>query len=150
MPREPRRSLRLTPDLAARLAAAAAGHGVSANWVAERLIKEGLDRLIPPEEFRLTRLRDDEEPDRERVALDDDEYLVAWWDGNCLWVKPCGLDGVMLRPEQQRRLAALLASPVVRCRWCGDEITVDDEGDRWIDRNGDDGCRENDGEHESA
>lgn len=46
---------RLDPDLVDRLEAAATERVVSVRWIVERLLGEGLDSLIPVEEFSLTR-----------------------------------------------------------------------------------------------
>lgn len=47
----------------------------------------------------------------DETPLDDDAYLVARFDddGN-LWIEPCGIDGILLRPEQQVRLWLLLSA----------------------------------------
>lgn len=36
--------------------------------------------------------------------LDDDGYLVAWREGEEVWLQVCGLDATILRPVAQRRL----------------------------------------------
>jgi len=46
--------LRVSDDVAARLDDAAAARGVSRGWLANRLLTEALDRIKPPDEFRLT------------------------------------------------------------------------------------------------
>ncbi len=48
-------TLRLPADLHARLIAEADDRDVAANWLACRLLAEGLDRLIPAAEMTLTR-----------------------------------------------------------------------------------------------
>lgn len=47
-------SIRFDPALHERLLAEAAARQVSVNWMVTRLVAEGLDRLIPVEEMRLT------------------------------------------------------------------------------------------------
>jgi len=47
--------LRLRPDLRERLVREAEARGVQPGWLANKLIEESLDRLLPPEQFRLTR-----------------------------------------------------------------------------------------------
>lgn len=41
--------------VAERLDTAAGDRGVARSWLADRLLAEALDRLVPPENFRLTR-----------------------------------------------------------------------------------------------
>lgn len=48
-------TIRLSPDLHARLKAAAEERIVSASWLTNRAIAEFLDNLLPPDEFTLTR-----------------------------------------------------------------------------------------------
>lgn len=48
------RSIRLDPELARQVAIAAAERVVSVNWLLERLITEGMERLAPVDEFRIT------------------------------------------------------------------------------------------------
>lgn len=48
-------ALRIDRDLHERIAAEADARGVSANWLIVRLVAEGLDRLIPVDELRMTR-----------------------------------------------------------------------------------------------
>jgi predicted HicB family RNase H-like nuclease len=47
--------LRLDPDLHERIVAAAFARGLTFNWFCSHLLAEGLDRLIPADEFKLTR-----------------------------------------------------------------------------------------------
>lgn len=51
MPYQP--SVRLPPELMKRLEDAAQERMVSRNWLATRLLEEGLDRLIPLDEIRV-------------------------------------------------------------------------------------------------
>ena len=55
-PRPPRQGIhvRMNDDLRARVVAEAEARGVSASWFIERLVTEGLERLIPSDEFTLT------------------------------------------------------------------------------------------------
>ena len=53
--------LRINPRTWARLKREAADRDVSVNWLAGRLLEDGLGRLLPAAEFRLTR------PPEERV-----------------------------------------------------------------------------------
>jgi len=48
-------ALRLPVDLHDRIKAAAADRDVSTNWLMERLLADGVDRLIPVDELVLTR-----------------------------------------------------------------------------------------------
>lgn len=48
---------RLPHDLHARLERAATERGVKTTWLVTKLLEEGLDRALPPSEFRLTRPR---------------------------------------------------------------------------------------------
>lgn len=48
-------NLRVSPETAARLTAAADDYGVAVNWIAGKLLDDGLDNLVPAAEFRLTR-----------------------------------------------------------------------------------------------
>lgn len=48
-------TLRLTPELHARMKAAAAERGVAVNLLAERALMDFLDRLIPVDEMEWTR-----------------------------------------------------------------------------------------------
>lgn len=50
-------NLRVSPGLGARLQAAATDYGVAVNWIAGKLLTEGLDNLVPAAEFRFTRSR---------------------------------------------------------------------------------------------
>jgi len=45
---------RFDPDLHAALQVAASDREVSFNWIVNRLCREGLERLIPVDEMRLT------------------------------------------------------------------------------------------------
>lgn len=56
-------SIRLEANLADRLSAAAEERVVSVSWLASRLLAEGIDRLIPADELRLTTTQPD--PERE-------------------------------------------------------------------------------------
>jgi hypothetical protein len=47
--------VRMEPELHARLRDAAADRDLSMNYLATKAIKEFLDRLVPTDEFRLTR-----------------------------------------------------------------------------------------------
>lgn len=49
------RQVRLDPDVDARLEEAAAERMVSASWLVNRLVRDGLERLVPVDELRLTR-----------------------------------------------------------------------------------------------
>lgn len=46
---------RFEPELIARVRKEADARGVSQQWLITRLLNEGLDRLRPVEDFRLTR-----------------------------------------------------------------------------------------------
>ncbi len=48
-------AIRLGPDLHARLHAAAAERDLSMNYLVTKAVEEFLERLIPPDELRLTR-----------------------------------------------------------------------------------------------
>lgn len=47
--------LRIRPELLARLDDAARERVVGRNWLIVKLLEEGLDRLVPADELRLTR-----------------------------------------------------------------------------------------------
>lgn len=47
--------VRFDPDVHERLVAAAEDRSVTINWLVNRLVREGLDRLIPVEEIRWTK-----------------------------------------------------------------------------------------------
>lgn len=49
------RPLRLSAELRERVVAEAEARGVEARWLVNQLITEGLDNLLPAEQFRLTR-----------------------------------------------------------------------------------------------
>lgn len=48
-------NLRPSPDLKARLQAAADERDLSLDWLCCRLLSEGLDKLVPAGEFRVAR-----------------------------------------------------------------------------------------------
>lgn len=52
-------SLRIPTDLHERLVGAAEERLVSVNWLAAKAISDFIDRLIPVDELRLTRERED-------------------------------------------------------------------------------------------
>lgn len=66
-------SIRFEPALYQRIKDAASERGVSVNWLVEKLLAESLDRLIPVNEFSITR-----KPmaDRERQGIPDLEFLT--------------------------------------------------------------------------
>lgn len=47
--------LRLPPDVHSSLQEAAEERGLSINWLVTRAVREFLDRLIPADEFKMTR-----------------------------------------------------------------------------------------------
>lgn len=55
MPRKPGVPIRIDADVAERLEVEADARTVSTRWLASRLLREGLDRLIPADELRFTR-----------------------------------------------------------------------------------------------
>ncbi len=55
--------------LSERLRFEAEERDVDVRWFISRLLTEGLTRLIPPEEFRLTRAVEITEPDNEEVKI---------------------------------------------------------------------------------
>lgn len=54
------RPLRLPVALRERVVAEAAARRLEPGWLVARLIEEGLDNLVPAEEFNLTRPRKDD------------------------------------------------------------------------------------------
>lgn len=50
-------AIRFGPELHARLVEAAEDRDLSINWLVNRAVEDFLDRLIPADEFRLTRER---------------------------------------------------------------------------------------------
>jgi hypothetical protein len=49
------RGIRFDPDVDDRLEREAEERMVSVNWIVNRLVREGLDRIVPLDEFKLTR-----------------------------------------------------------------------------------------------
>lgn len=49
-----RRTTHIAPEVLDRLDREAEARGVSRSWLAAKLLEEGLDRLLPASEFRLT------------------------------------------------------------------------------------------------
>jgi hypothetical protein len=47
--------LRLTPELKDQINREAALRGVSSTWLLRKLVEEGLERLIPLDEWKMTR-----------------------------------------------------------------------------------------------
>ena len=47
--------IRFPPEMLETLHKEAAARGVTTNWMVCKLVQEGLDRLLPPSEMRLTR-----------------------------------------------------------------------------------------------
>lgn len=56
-------AVRLTPELHEDLVAAAKDHGLSINWLVSKAIEEFLSRLLPSEEWRVTKARDERNPE---------------------------------------------------------------------------------------
>lgn len=54
-PPEAASAVHLRPEIVAQLRTEAQARGVSIAWMANKLLAEGLDRLLPAGEFRLTR-----------------------------------------------------------------------------------------------
>lgn len=50
-----RLGVHLSGDLAERVRVESAARGVAATWFVQRLVLEGLERLVPVEEFSLVR-----------------------------------------------------------------------------------------------
>jgi len=52
-------AIRFPPDLHDRLRVAADEHDLSVNWMVVKAVQEFLDLLVPPEEVRFTRPREE-------------------------------------------------------------------------------------------
>ncbi len=53
-------TIRVSKELAGRMQEAADERGVTLRWFATKLMEEGMEVLIPVDEIRLTRKRDDD------------------------------------------------------------------------------------------
>lgn len=60
-------AIRFDPDVYERVAAEAEARTVSINWIVNRLVVEGLERIVPVEDMWLTRSPTDNGSDREVV-----------------------------------------------------------------------------------
>ena len=70
-------AIRFDPDVYDRLVAESEARMASINWVVNRLVAEGLDRIIPVEDMRLTAAPRDHQNPKKDQTIDPDETWVS-------------------------------------------------------------------------